>query len=81
VRIIGIIIIYLYIEEAQKGLNCPRKNGYFAHEDEKICDKFFFCVDGNYNAITCPAGLVFSDKTGTCTWPDQAKKQYCSSGG
>jgi len=67
-------------QNPKKSQNCPRKNGYFAHEDEKICDKFFYCVDGAYNAITCPAGLVFNDKTGTCTWPDQAKKSYCSSG-
>ncbi|XP_021947670.1 protein obstructor-E [Folsomia candida] len=68
------------LQPPQPGLNCPRKNGYFAHEDVKICDKFFFCVDGAYNAITCPAGLVFSNATGTCTWPDQAKKAHCSSG-
>jgi len=68
------------LQPSQPALNCPRKNGYFAHENEKICDKFFFCVDGSYNAITCPAGLVFNNATGTCTWPDQAKKNYCSSG-
>jgi hypothetical protein len=68
------------LQPPQPSMNCPRKNGYFAHEDTAVCDKFFFCVDGMFNAITCPAGLVFSNKTGTCTWPDQAKKQYCSSG-
>lgn len=26
--------------------NCPRKNGYFGHADSKICDKFFYCVQG-----------------------------------
>lgn len=31
--------------------------------------------------ITCPAGLVFSAKTGICTWPDQAGKTGCSSRG
>ncbi|CAG7824260.1 unnamed protein product [Allacma fusca] len=68
------------LQPAKPSTNCPRKHGYFAHEDVTICDKFFFCVDGEFNAITCPAGLVFSNKTGTCTWPDQAKKQHCSSG-
>jgi hypothetical protein len=68
------------LQPPQPTLNCPRKNGYFAHADEKVCDRFFYCVDGSYNAITCPAGLVFNDRTGTCTWPDQAKKNFCSSG-
>lgn len=61
--------------------NCPRQNGYYAHKSVKICDKFFFCVDGQPNAITCPAGLVFNQKTGICTWPDQAAKAGCSSEG
>nr|XP_018906591.1 PREDICTED: probable chitinase 3 [Bemisia tabaci] len=59
--------------------HCPRQNGYFAHEDGHICDKFYYCVDGKYNAITCPAGLVYNENTGICTWPDEAKKKHCSS--
>lgn len=31
--------------------------------------------------ITCPAGLVYNEKTGICTWPDEAKKKGCSSEG
>ena len=59
--------------------NCPRKNGYFAHEDQSICDQFFYCVDGKYNHITCPSGLVYNEKTGICTWPDEAKRTGCLS--
>nr|CAD7445668.1 unnamed protein product [Timema bartmani] len=66
-------------QEPQPTLNCPRKNGYFAHQDVDICDKFYFCVDGKFNMITCPDGLVYNDKTGICTWPDEAKKKGCSS--
>ena len=29
--------------------------------------------------ITCPDGLVFSAKTGICTWPDQNAKKGCMS--
>lgn len=29
------------------------------------CDKFFYCVDGMFNMIQCPGGLVFNPKTGT----------------
>ncbi|KAE8573227.1 Cuticle Protein CPAP3 [Halyomorpha halys] len=59
--------------------HCPRLNGYFAHEESGVCDKFYFCVDGKYNMITCPSGLVYNEKTGICTWPDEAKKKGCSS--
>ncbi|CRL04125.1 CLUMA_CG017237, isoform A [Clunio marinus] len=59
--------------------NCPRQNGYFGHSDKNICDKFYYCVDGMFNAITCPDGLVFNPKTGICTWPDEAQKAGCSS--
>lgn len=62
-------------------MNCPRQNGYFAHEDPKECAKFFYCVDGKFNMITCPDGLVYNDKTGICTWPDEAKRTGCGSAG
>ncbi|GBP70462.1 Protein obstructor-E [Eumeta japonica] len=58
-------------------LHCPRLHGYFAHEDPKECGKFYFCVDGKFNMITCPSGLVYNEKTGICTWPDEAKKKGC----
>ncbi|XP_075227274.1 protein obstructor-E-like [Lycorma delicatula] len=60
-------------------LHCPRQNGYFSHEEQNVCDKFYYCVDGKYNMITCPDGLVYNEKTGICTWPDEAKKKGCSS--
>lgn len=31
--------------------------------------------------ITCPDGLVYNDKTGICTWPDEAKKKGCGAAG
>lgn len=68
-------------EVPQSSEHCPRKHGYFAHEDTKICDKFYYCVDGKFNMITCPNGLVYNDKAGICSWPDEAKKKGCSSEG
>ncbi|XP_055906425.1 protein obstructor-E [Eupeodes corollae] len=59
--------------------NCPRKNGYFGHKNQNICDTFYYCVDGQFNMITCPSGLVFNPKTGICTWADEAGRQGCSS--
>jgi Chitin binding Peritrophin-A domain. len=73
--------IFGVTEEPQPSLHCPRKNGYFSHEDAKICDKFYYCVDGKFNMISCPDGLVYNEKTGICTWPDEAKKKHCSSEG
>ncbi|KAF4525421.1 hypothetical protein B566_EDAN004164 [Ephemera danica] len=72
--------LMLYItEEPQPSEHCRRKNGYFQHEDAKICDKFYYCVDGKFNMIMCPDGLVYSEKVGICTWPDEAKKKGCAS--
>jgi len=59
--------------------HCPRKNGYFGHEKAGICDKFYYCVDGQFNMITCPVGLVFNPKTGICTWPDEVGVTGCKS--
>ena len=54
-------------------------HGYFAHNDARICDTFYYCVEGKFNMITCPDGLVFSEKTGICNWPDEAQKKGCGS--
>lgn len=77
-----VLILFVFSPETPiPSEHCPRQNGYFAHEDQSICDKFYYCVDGKFNAITCPAGLVYSEKTGICTWPDEAKKKGCLSKG
>ncbi|XP_073823985.1 obstructor-B [Musca autumnalis] len=67
------------LQAPQPTQHCPRKNGYFGHEKPGICDKFYYCVDGQFNMITCPAGLVFNPKTGICTWPDEVGVSGCKS--
>ncbi|XP_039289063.1 protein obstructor-E [Nilaparvata lugens] len=67
------------LQKPKPALHCPRQNGYFAHEEVNVCDKFYYCVDGKFNQIVCPDGLVYNEKTGICTWPDEAKKKGCSS--
>lgn len=69
----------IFSEKAQVSPNCPRANGYYAHEDTTICDQFYFCAGGTGSKITCPESLVFSLKTGTCVWPDEAGRTDCSS--
>lgn len=67
------------IEKPQPSPHCPRMHGYFAHEDPRNCNTFYYCVEGKFNMITCPEGLVFSEKTGICNWPDEAQKKGCGS--
>jgi len=58
---------------------CPRKNGYFPHEDRAICDQFYFCADGLANKLNCPEGLIFNTENGQCAFSDQIKREGCSS--
>ncbi|XP_017770028.1 PREDICTED: uncharacterized protein LOC108557854 [Nicrophorus vespilloides] len=67
------------LQTPQPSLHCPRKHGYFGHEEAHICDRFYYCVDGQFNMITCPNGLIYNEKVGICSWPDEAKKKGCSS--
>jgi hypothetical protein len=57
---------------------CPRKNGYFAHPDPSVCDVFYNCNDGEYIEQKCTGGLHFDEYTGTCVWPDTAKREGCA---
>lgn len=66
-------------QDAQPQLGCPRRNGYFSVPDEKICDKFNFCVDGRPNTVTCPGGLIFDQVLGRCAHSDQTKRIGCTS--
>lgn len=67
------------LQPANTTSNCPRQNGYFKHENPAICNQFFFCSAGQANLITCPDGLVFNEKTGTCSWPGEANRVGCQS--
>lgn len=56
---------------------CPRKNGFFAHPEPNVCDVFFNCIDGSAIEIKCTAGLHFDEYSGTCVWPDTARREGC----
>jgi len=67
------------LQPAKPTALCPRQNGYFVHEDPKVCDKFYFCVDGLANPLSCPESLIFSPANGQCSYSDQIKREGCSS--
>lgn len=57
---------------------CPRRNGFFAHEDPAVCNKFINCIEGEYTEISCTNGLHFDELSGTCVWPDDAGRHGCN---
>lgn len=64
--------------ETPKGnANCPRRNGFFAHPDPAVCNKFYNCIDGDFTELPCTNGLHFDEYSGTCVWPDTAQRQGC----
>lgn len=57
---------------------CPRKNGFYAHPDAAVCNIFYNCIDGDALEMKCTTGLHFDEYSGTCVWPDTAKREGCS---
>ncbi|XP_055389605.1 protein obstructor-E [Condylostylus longicornis] len=60
---------------------CPRRNGFFAHPDATVCNIFYNCIDGDAIENKCTAGLHFDEYSGTCVWPDSAKREGCQETG
>ena len=67
-----ILFPFSVTEPPQASENCPRANGYFPHSQPGKCNEFYYCSGGTGNHLNCPESLVFSLKTGTCVWPDEA---------
>ncbi|KAG8034309.1 hypothetical protein G9C98_007385 [Cotesia typhae] len=63
------------LQPPQPNKKCPRKNGFFPHPDNSICDVFYNCIDGESVEITCTTGLHFDEYSGICVWPDNANRQ------
>lgn len=42
-----------------QGFNCPKDNGYFAHD--RACDKYWKCEEGKAELKVCGNGLAFDD--------------------
>lgn len=75
------ITLYLSIhfspEPANSNNLCPRRNGFFAHPDQSVCNVFYNCIEGEAIEVKCTAGLHFDEYSGTCVWPDTAARQGC----
>ncbi|KAK7579758.1 hypothetical protein V9T40_000387 [Parthenolecanium corni] len=67
----------LELQEPHSNHLCPRRNGYFAHPDEKVCNIFYNCIEGEATEIVCPTGLHFDEYSGTCVWPQSAGRTGC----
>ncbi|XP_013098825.1 protein obstructor-E [Stomoxys calcitrans] len=65
------------LQEPKASKFCPRKNGFFAHPDETVCDIFYNCIDGDALETKCTVGLHFDEFSGTCVWPETAKRENC----
>lgn len=65
-----------FVQEPETGIDsrCARANGYFNHESETVCDKFYNCVNGMAYELPCAGGLVFDERQGTCVRKEQASK-------
>lgn len=57
---------------------CPRRNGFFAHPDPTICNIFYNCIESDALETKCTVGLHFDEESGTCVWPDTAKREGCA---
>jgi len=59
------------------GIECPRQNGYFEHEDPSNCMEYYECSGGNAVLRKCAQGLVFDEFTGTCQWAATGLRTGC----
>ena len=63
-----------FSEKPEEGIDplCYRANGFFNHEDDNVCDKFYNCVYGKPHELPCATSLIFDEAQGTCVRPEQA---------
>jgi len=60
------------------GIECPRQNGYFEHENPSNCMDYYECVGGQFVKRSCAAGLVFDEFTGACVWETSNIRSGCA---
>ena len=57
-----------FVQAVQEGIDprCKRANGYFEHEDENVCDKYYLCNNGTVFEQDCPVTTYFDVTIGNC---------------
>ncbi|CAB3378171.1 Hypothetical predicted protein [Cloeon dipterum] len=65
------------LQPARGNEKCPRRNGYFAHPDESVCNIYYNCIDGDPIESHCSSGLIFDEYNGVCAWPKAEDKATC----
>ncbi|RXG72643.1 hypothetical protein Avbf_05192 [Armadillidium vulgare] len=72
------VLLLCVAEQAQpSGVECPRQNGFFEHEDPANCDTYYECTNGLAVKRHCHTGLVFDEFTGTCQWEHTGVRTGC----
>lgn len=69
-----------FIQQAPQsvGIECPRRNGYFEHEDISNCKEYYQCTEGVPALYSCDDGLVFDEFTGVCQWEHTGVRTGCT---
>jgi len=65
-----------FVQEPEPDLDsrCFRANGFFNHEDDNVCNKYYNCVHGYPHPYDCPPPLIFDEGQGTCVRETQASQ-------
>jgi len=58
--------------------HCERLNGFYPFPPKDSCSKFYHCLEGKAYEKTCPEGVIFDPKKGSCVHPDMASRPDCA---
>jgi len=64
-----LVFITLITEPPVSAAHCPRLYGIFA--DDKKCDVFWNCWNGESSRYQCSPGLAYDREARVCMWADQ----------
>jgi len=58
--------------------HCERMNGFYPFPPRDSCSKFYHCLEGKAYEKSCPEGVIFDPKKGTCVHPDMSTRVDCA---
>lgn len=65
------------LQTPQPSVDCPRRNGLFAHPDPTVCNIYLDCVDGVAEKIQCIDGVQREVESDLCKWSHLLAKETC----